>query len=149
MKSYMAKAETFERRWVAVDANGLVLGRLAVEIAMRLMGKHRPQYTPHCDTGDFVVVTNCEKVVITGQKKQQSTHATYSGYPGGLRTETLGSLLERHPERVLRLAVKRMLPKTRLGRAMLKKLKIFAGAEHPHAAQQPIDVTEQLAHTRR
>lgn len=141
MKSYVAKPGQIDRPWVSIDASGLVLGRLAVEIAVRLQGKHRPEYTPHVDTGDFVVVTNVDKMVITGRKKQQVTIARYSGYPGGLKEEVLGDVFEKSPERVLRLAVRRMLPKTRLGRAMLKKLKVYAGTEHPHEAQAPTPIS--------
>ena len=113
------------------------MGRIATEIATILMGKHRPEYTPHVDCGDFVVVTNCEKVLLTGRKAQQKVKTTYSGYPGGLKTRTYAQLLQRHPERLMEDAVRRMLPKNRLGRQMLKKLKVYAGPDHPHHAQQP------------
>jgi large subunit ribosomal protein L13 len=146
MKSYMAPADV-ERNWIHINADGLVLGRLAVEIARRLQGKHRPEYTPHIDTGDFIVVTNVDKMVVTGKKLAQRMVQRYSGYPGGLKEEPLGSLMERAPDRVLNLAVRRMLPKTRLGRQMLKKLKAYSGNDHPHTAQVP--TTIQLEHAKR
>ena len=120
------------RSWHHVDADGQILGRLAARIAPILMGKHRPEYTPHIDTGDYVVVTNAERIVVTGRKAEQRILMRYSGYPGGLKTRTLGSEMEKHPERVIESAVRRMLPKTRLGRAMFKKLKVYTGPEHPH-----------------
>ncbi|RMH01194.1 MAG: 50S ribosomal protein L13 [Planctomycetota bacterium] len=123
--------------WHLVDAEGKVLGRLARDIAMVLMGKHRPTWSPHYDSGDHVVVVNCEKIQVTGVKAQNKTYARVTGYPGGRVVETYADLLERHPDRILRKAVQRMLPKTVLGRRMLKKLRIYAGPEHPHAAQQP------------
>jgi len=138
MPSFMARAETFRREWHHVDATDKVLGRLATQIATVLMGKHKPTYTPHVDTGDFVVVTNVEKVRLTGANKLESkTYDRYSYHPGGFKRITGQVMMERHPERVLYFAVKRMLPKNALGRRMLKKLKLFAGPEHPHAAQQP------------
>ncbi|MEM1424074.1 MAG: 50S ribosomal protein L13 [Planctomycetota bacterium] len=133
-----AKPGTVEKSWRIVDAEGHRLGRLAVDIATVLMGKHRPEYTPHIDCGDFVIVTNAEKIELSGNKKDQKMKVRYSGYPGGLKAETYGSLLERRPEFVIEDAVRRMLPKGRLGRAMLKKLKVYKGSEHPHAAQNPI-----------
>jgi len=123
--------------WRHVDAEGQVLGRLASDIAVVLMGKHRPDYTPHVDTGDFVVVTNAEKVKLTGRKAEQSVRKRYTGYPGGLKSETFGNLRERRPEALLEDAVRRMLPKNRLGRQMFKKLKVYRGSDHPHQAQQP------------
>ena len=137
VRSYMARNETFQPEWLSVDASDRVLGRLAVKIATVLMGKHKPTYTPHVDTGDFVVVTNCEKIKLTGNKRDSMHYDRYTYHPGGWRTETAGSLLERHPDRVLRFAVKRMLPKSALGQRMLKKLKIYSGSVHPHAAQRP------------
>lgn len=137
-QTYFAKKEEVQRSWRHVDAEGKVLGRLAVDIATVLMGKHRPEYTPHVDTGDFVVVTNAEKVVMTGRKAQQRYRTHYSGYPGGLRTVTYEQLLERRPEHVIEEAVRRMLPKNRLGRQMLSKLKVYKGTDHPHQAQQPV-----------
>lgn len=136
VKSFMAKPGQVPQNWWVVDATDKVVGRLASDIAVVLMGKHRPTYTPHVDTGDFVIVVNVEKFVFTGKKDQQKVYTRYSGYPG-LKTETLASLRERAPDRVLRDAVRRMLPKNRLGRQMLSKLKIYAGPQHPHQAQQP------------
>jgi large subunit ribosomal protein L13 len=136
VKTYMAKPRDVEHRWLHVDADGKIVGRLASDIAVRLMGKHRPQYTPHVDTGDFVVVTNVEKIVFTGNKWEKKQYTWYTGYPG-LRTEQAGKRHERHPDRILRDAVRRMLPKSKLGRQMLSKLKIYSGLEHPHSAQRP------------
>lgn len=136
-QTYFAKAGDVTPRWHHLDADGRVLGRIATEIATVLMGKHRPEYTPHVDCGDFIVVTNCEKIVLTGRKAEQKVKTTYSGYPGGLKSRTYADLLERRPERVMEDAVRRMLPKNRLGRQMLKKLKVYAGPDHPHHAQQP------------
>ena len=129
--------QTAVRQWHLLDADGQILGRAASAIAMVLMGKHQPSYSPHFDNGDGVVVINCEKVRVTGLKAEQKTYARVTGYPGGRREDSYGDLLEKHPERILYQAVKRMLPKTVLGRQMLKKLKIYSGPEHPHAAQQP------------
>lgn len=136
-QTYFAKATDITPEWHHVDAEGQVLGRMAVQIATRLMGKHRPNYTPHVDCGDFVVVTNAEKVVLTGRKAEQKQTLRYSGYPGGLKAESYGSLLQRRPQVVIENAVRRMLPKNRLGRQMIKKLKVYAGPDHPHHAQQP------------
>lgn len=136
VKTYMAKPGEADQKWYLVDATEKVVGRLASDIAVILMGKHRPTYTPHVDTGDFVVVINAEKVVFTGKKWAQKTYTWYTGYPG-LRSETAGERLEKAPEKILREAVRRMLPKSKLGRRMLSKLKIYAGPEHPHQAQQP------------
>ena len=133
-----AKAGDIEKQWRVVDADGQVLGRMATQIARVLMGKHRPDYTPHIDCGDFVVVTNAEKVVMTGDKKNQRMKTRYSGYPGGLKAVSYGELLETKPEYVVEEAVRRMLPKGMLGRRMLKKLKVYRGAEHPHSAQAPV-----------
>lgn len=135
-KSYMAKPGEVTQHWWLVDAADKIVGRLASDIAMILMGKHRPTYTPHVDTGDFVVVINAAKVVFTGRKWDNKTYTWFTGYTG-LRSETAGQRLERHPEDILSEAVRRMLPKNKLGRKMLSKLKVFAGAEHPHQAQQP------------
>ena len=135
-KTYMAKPGEVKRNWYVVDAKNAVVGRLASKIAVILMGKHRPAYTPHVDTGDFVIVTNVEQIEFTGKKWKEKTYARYSGYPG-LKVETAESLRKRLPERVLREAVRRMLPKNKLGRHMLAKLKIYTGADHPHQAQQP------------
>jgi large subunit ribosomal protein L13 len=137
MKTYVATPSTRERNWLVVDATGKTLGRLATQIAEVLRGKHKPEYTPHIDVGDFVVVVNAEKIAVTGNKREQKRYYRHSGYPGGLRSRTLGDMLERRPEEVIRLAVKGMLPRTRLGRAQLRKLKVYAGPDHPHAAQKP------------
>ena len=142
MKStYHTKTGEVEQRWVHVDADGQVLGRLAVDCARRLMGKHRPTWTPHVDTGDFVVITNCEKVRVTGRKAEQKVYRHHTGYVGNLVEEPFERVLERHPERVLELAIRRMLPKTKLGRRMFAKLKVYAGGEHPHQAQNPETIT--------
>lgn len=135
-KTYMAKPGEVEQKWWLVDADGKILGRMASEIAVILMGKHKPTYTPHIDTGDFVVVVNCEKVVMTGNKWDQKQYTWYTGYPGQ-RSETAARRLQRRPELILYDAVRRMLPKNKLATKMLAKLKIFAGTEHPHQAQQP------------
>lgn len=137
MKTPMAKQGEIQPVWHLVDASQEILGRAAVEIARRLQGKHRPTWTPNCDTGDFVVVINAEKIRVTGKKEEQKIYDWYSGYPGGRKTRTLNKMREQRPEAVVRLAVRRMLPKSRLGRQMLKKLKIYAGTEHPHTAQNP------------
>ena len=137
MKTYIAKSETVQRDWYLVDASGKTLGRLAAELAHRLRGKHKPVYTPHVDTGDYLVVVNAEKIAVTGNKLQDKMYHRFTGYIGNLKSETLGQALERHPERVLEIAVKGMLPKGPLGRAMYRKLKVYSGSEHPHAAQQP------------
>lgn len=137
MKTYMARPAEIRRRWFQVDAEGKVLGRLAVEVARILIGKHRPTYTPHLDTGDFVVVVNASKVVLTGKKATKKVYYRHTGFHGGLRVTPWSEMLARRPADVIRLAVRRMLPKTRLGRHMLSKLKVYAGSEHPHAAQQP------------
>ena len=136
-KTYNAKPGEIERAWYIVDADGETLGRLATRIADQLRGKTKPQYTPHIDTGDFVVVVNCERVRVTGKKLQQKRYYSHSGYPGGLRERTLEDQLRRHPEDVIRHAVRGMLPKNRIARAQLRKLKVYRGARHPHAAQQP------------
>ena len=135
-----AKAGELQKAWYHVDADGKHLGRMAVDIATVLMGKHRPDWTPHVDTGDFVVVTNAAKVVMTGKKAQQRLKTRYSGYPGGLTVRTYEQLLHSRPEHVVEEAVRRMLPKGRLGRAMLNKLKVYKGPEHPHQAQQPVEL---------
>ncbi len=137
MKSYMARPLEVERKWYVVDAEGRTLGRLATEIATLLRGKNKPRYTPHVDTGDFVVVVNAEKVVVTGKKAEQKVYRRHSGRPGGLKETSYEVLLERRPEEILRRAVKGMMPKTRLGRKQFGKLKIYAGPEHPHEAQRP------------
>jgi large subunit ribosomal protein L13 len=137
MKTWNAKAGEIERHWYVVDAEGKTLGRLATRIADTLRGKDKPQYTPHVDTGDFVVVVNAEKIAVTGKKLDDKVYRRHSGYPGGLRSRTLRDELERRPTEVLRKAVKGMLPRNRLARQQLTKLKIYAGSEHPHEAQAP------------
>lgn len=137
-QTYFAGTNQVERVWRLVDADGKRLGRLASEIAVVLMGKHRPQYTPHVDTGDFVIVTNAEKIVMTGNKADQMLKYRYSRHPGGIRSRTFGEVRATRPEFLIEDAVKRMLPKGILGRQMLTKLRVFKGGEHPHAAQQPI-----------
>jgi large subunit ribosomal protein L13 len=137
MKTYVATPATRERNWLVVDANGKTLGRLATQIADALRGKRKPEYTPHVDVGDFVIVVNAEKVSVTGNKREEKRYYRHSGYPGGLRSRTLAEVLARRPEEVIRRAVKGMLPRNRLGRAQLRKLKVYAGPDHPHAAQKP------------
>jgi large subunit ribosomal protein L13 len=137
MKTWNAKPADIERRWYVVDADGKTLGRLATQIADTLRGKTKPEYTPHVDTGDFVVVVNAEKIAVTGKKLDDKMYYRHSGYPGGLRKRTLREQLERRPTEVIRKAVKGMLPRNKLARAQLLKLKVYAGAEHPHEAQRP------------
>jgi large subunit ribosomal protein L13 len=137
VKTYVATPSTRERDWLLVDASGKTLGRLATQIADMLRGKRKPQYTPHIDTGDFVIVVNAEKIAVTGNKREDKLYHRHSGYPGGLRTRTLNDMLERRPEEVIRLAVKGMLPRNRLARQQLTKLKVYAGPDHPHEAQKP------------
>ena len=137
MKTYVATPATRQRDWYLVDAEGQTLGRIATRIASTLRGKHKPEYTPHIDTGDFVVVVNAEKIHVTGDKLAQKRYWRHSGYPGGIRSRTLGELLQRRPEEVIRKAVKGMLPRNRLARKQLTKLKVYAGPDHPHSAQQP------------
>ncbi|MBW1895655.1 MAG: 50S ribosomal protein L13 [Deltaproteobacteria bacterium] len=137
MKTFSAKSEEVERKWYVVDANGCVLGRLATGIASRLRGKHKPIYTPHVDTGDHIVVINANKVTLTGHKWDDKVYYRHSGYMGGLKSTTAKELLEKRPEDLVKSAVKGMLPKNRLGRQMFKKLKVYAGSEHPHEAQSP------------
>jgi large subunit ribosomal protein L13 len=141
MKTYNAKPGEVAREWYVVDAEGQTLGRLATQIADALRGKRKPQYTPHVDTGDFVVVVNAEKIAVTGNKLDQKRYYRHSGYPGGLRSRTLREQLERRPTEVVRTAVKGMLPKNRLARQQLTKLKVYAGPEHPHTAQNPRPLT--------
>lgn len=135
-KTFMAKPGQIPQNWWVVDASDKIVGRLASEIAVVLMGKHRPTYTPHVDTGDFVIVVNAEKVAFTGKKWEQKTYSRYSGYPG-LKTQTAEDVMQRTPDRILKESVRRMLPKNKLGRQMLDKLKIYTGPDHPHQAQQP------------
>jgi large subunit ribosomal protein L13 len=138
MKTYVATPQDRERNWVLVDAKGKTLGRLATQIADALRGKRKPTYTPHVDVGDFVVVVNAEQIAVTGDKLHAKMYYRHSGYPGGLKKRTLNDMLERRPEEVIRLAVKGMLPRNRLARKQLTKLKVYAGPDHPHAAQQPV-----------
>ncbi|MES2661979.1 MAG: 50S ribosomal protein L13 [Pseudomonadota bacterium] len=137
MKTFSAKAHEVKRRWLVVDASQKTLGRLCTEIASRLRGKHKPEYTPHVDTGDYIVVINAKQAQFTGRKLTDKLYHRHSGYPGGIKTLTLKEMLNRRPEDVIQIAVKGMLPKNALGRQMLKKLKIYAGETHPHEAQEP------------
>ncbi|MDC0403920.1 50S ribosomal protein L13 [Porticoccaceae bacterium] len=137
MKTYSANAETAQHDWYIVDAEGKTLGRMATEIASRLRGKHKPEYTPHVDTGDFIVVVNAEKVAVTGNKAKDKIYYSHTGYPGGIKDISFEKLIDKAPERVIQSAVKGMLPRGPLGRAMFRKLKVYAGTEHPHVAQQP------------
>lgn len=137
METFSAKPATVQRRWYEVDATGKTLGKLAVDIANTLRGKNKPQYTPHVDCGDFVIVTNANKIVVTGRKLEQKRYAHHTGYPGGFRSIALKDLLAKHPERVIEKAVKGMLPHNRLGRQVFSKLKVYVGDTHPHQAQQP------------
>ena len=138
MKTYSAKPGDIERKWFVIDAEGVVLGRLASIVAMRLRGKHKPMYTPHIDCGDHIVIINADKVQLTGNKLAEKIYYRHTGYPGGIRSTTAGKILDgKHPERVVEKAVQRMIPKGPLGRQVLRKLKVYAGAEHPHEAQQP------------
>jgi len=141
MKTYSAKPGLVEQNWLLVDAEGQTLGRMAAGIATRLRGKHKAEYTPHVDTGDYVVVINADKVQVTGNKHSDKIYHSHSGYPGGLKSLSFAELQDRTPGRAIELAVKGMLPRTPMGRAMLKKLKVYAGSEHPHDAQQPQSVT--------
>ena len=137
MKTFSAKPETVKRDWFVIDAENKVLGRLASEIARRLRGKHKPEYTPHVDTGDYIVVINADKVAVTGNKESDKTYYHHTGYPGGIKSITLDKQRSKAPERIIEAAVRGMLPKNRLGRAMFRKLKVYSGPEHKHTAQQP------------
>ncbi|HGJ5876850.1 MAG TPA: 50S ribosomal protein L13 [Arsenophonus sp.] len=137
MKTFTAKPETVERDWYVVDADGKTLGRLATEIARRLRGKHKAEYTPHVDTGDYIIVVNAEKVAVTGNKREDKIYYRHTGYIGGIKQATFEEMIARHPERVIEIAVKGMLPKGPLGRVMYRKMKVYMGSEHNHAAQQP------------
>lgn len=141
MKSYIAKPADIDHKWYVIDAEDKTLGKIAAEIAMILRGKKKPIYTPHVDCGDYVVVVNAEKVAVTGKKKKQKIYKSHSGYPGGLKETTLAELRAKKPEEIIRHAVKGMMPKGKLGRQMFKKLKVYAGPEHPHAAQNPEEWT--------
>jgi large subunit ribosomal protein L13 len=140
MKSYMAKKNQVEQKWLLVDAEDAILGRMAAEIAPVLMGKTKPTYTPHIDTGDFVIVINAEKIKVTGKKAEQKEYDYYTQYPGGHKYVSFADMMERKPEKVIEMAVRRMLPKNRLGRQMLKKLKVYRGPTHEHQAQQPVKI---------
>ena len=137
MKTFSAKPHEVKRDWFVIDADGKTLGRMATEIAMRLRGKHKAEYTPHVDTGDYIVVVNAGKVRVTGSKTLDKVYYRHTEYPGGIREETFEKLVARKPERIIEIAVKGMLPRSPLGRAMLRKLKVYPGANHPHEAQQP------------
>lgn len=137
MKSFIAKPNEIERKWYVIDADGKTLGRLSTEIASILRGKHKPIFTPHVDTGDYVIVINAEKVVLTGKKLEQKAYRYHTGYPGGLKEVPYSTLIEKNPEKIINLAVKGMLPKNSLGRSMFKKLKVYKGSEHKHEAQKP------------
>ncbi|EPJ45580.1 MAG: 50S ribosomal protein L13 [Osedax symbiont Rs1] len=140
MKTFVAKPAEIKRDWYVIDAEGKTLGRMATEIARHLRGKHKPEFTPHADTGDYIVVVNAEKVHVTGNKRKDKIYYRHTGYPGGLKQANFEIMINNFPERVIELAVKGMLPKGPLGRAMYTKLKVYAGAEHPHAAQQPLEL---------
>lgn len=137
MKTYSARPTDIEKQWFVVDAEGKTLGRIATKVAQIIQGKHKPMYTQHMDTGDFVIVVNADKFKVTGNKLADKYYYRHSGYPGGFRAENLETMLVKHPEHPVQHAVKGMLPKTRLGRAMIKKLKVYASPEHPHSAQKP------------
>ncbi|NRA60552.1 MAG: 50S ribosomal protein L13 [Psychrobium sp.] len=137
MKTFSAKPESVKREWFVVDADGKTLGRLASEIASRLRGKHKPEYTPHVDTGDYIIVINCEKIAVTGNKRTDKVYYHHTGFIGGIKSITFDKLLVKAPEQIIEKAVKGMLPKGPLGRAMYRKMKVYAGPEHQHAAQQP------------
>ena len=140
MKTYSAKPETVKRGWYVVDATDKTLGRMATEIANRLRGKHKPEFTSHVDTGDYIVVVNAEKVKVTGNKTTDKMYHRHTGYPGGLKSVSFEKLQELAPERIIQQAVKGMMPRNKLSRAMLSKLKVYAGSEHPHTAQQPVEL---------
>lgn len=140
MKTYFATSENTEQKWYVVDASGKVLGRLATQIAKVLRGKHKPEFTPHADAGDHVIVVNAAQIKVTGKKESDKVYYSHSGYPGGIKEITFDKMMQKDPTRILEIAVKGMMPKNPLGRAMLRKLKVYAGAEHPHVAQQPVEI---------
>ncbi|MBN1887469.1 MAG: 50S ribosomal protein L13 [Thermoflexales bacterium] len=144
MKTWITKASDVQREWFVIDAAGQTLGRLATQVATLLKGKHKPIYTPWMDTGDYVIVINADQIRVTGRKPDQKFYYRYSGYPGGLKSISLRDQLDQHPDRVVRSAVRGMLPHNRLGRAMFKKLKVYRGADHPHAAQKPKQLTSSV-----
>jgi len=141
MKTISMNKETAQNDWYVIDAEGKTLGRMAAEIAHRLRGKHKPEYTPHVDTGDYIIVVNAEKVSVTGKKATDKLYQRHSGYPGGLKTRTFNEMIEKAPVDVVKLAVKGMMPRNPLGRAMLRKLKVYTGAQHPHGAQNPAELS--------
>lgn len=141
MRTYVAKSAEVERKWFVVDAEGQTLGRLATEVAKVLTGKNKPTYTPFIDTGDFVIIVNAEKIKVTGKKAEQKVYRSHSSYPGGLKEVSYGDMMDKHPNRILEKAIKGMLPKTKLGRQMYRKLKVYEGPEHAHAAQKPETLT--------
>lgn len=140
MKTYFANSENTEQKWYVVDASGEVLGRLASQITKVLRGKNKPEFTPHADAGDHVIVVNASKIKVTGKKESDKVYHSHSGFPGGIKEVTFDKMMQKDPTRVLEIAIKGMMPKNPLGRAMLRKLKIYAGAEHPHSAQQPVEI---------
>jgi large subunit ribosomal protein L13 len=140
MKTFSAKPESVKRNWFIIDAENLVLGRLATEVARRLRGKHKPEYTPHVDTGDYIIIINAEKVQVTGRKATNKMYYHHTGYPGGIKEMRFDKMLQKYPERIIQKAVKGMLPKGPLGRDMFRKLKVYVGGEHRHQAQQPISL---------
>ena len=140
MKTYFATSENTEQKWYVVDASGKVLGRLASQIAKVLRGKHKPEFTPHADAGDHVIVVNASEIKVTGKKEAEKVYHSHSGYPGGIKEITFDKMMQKHPTRALEIAIKGMMPKNPLGRAMLRKLKVYAGSEHPHVAQQPVEI---------
>jgi large subunit ribosomal protein L13 len=144
MRTYSAKPDTVRRSWCLVDATGKTLGRLASRIAVRLRGKHKPEFTPHVDTGDYIIVVNAEKIAVTGNKSADKMYHHHTGYPGGIKSATFKKMIEKSPTRALEIAVKGMLPKGPLGRAMFRKLKTYAGPDHPHSAQQPQPLDDDI-----
>jgi large subunit ribosomal protein L13 len=144
MSTHVVKVDDLDRKWYTIDVEGKVLGRAASDIAYILRGKHKPNFTPYLDNGDYVIVLNAEKIAVTGNRRSEKMYYSHSGYPGGLRTTSMERMLETHPERVVEQAVRGMLPKNKLGDAMLKKLRVYAGPTHPHEGQQPVDIAEVL-----
>ena len=145
MKTYFANKENIEHKWYLVDASGKVLGRLASQIAKYLRGKHKPEYTPHADAGDYIVVINADKIKVTGNKEEDKVYHRHSGYPGGIKETNLSAMRAKKPTDIIEIAVKGMMPKNPLGREMLRKLKVYAGTEHPHTAQQPVEINLEKA----
>lgn len=145
MKTYFANSENIEQKWYVVDASGKVLGRLASQIAKILRGKHKPEFTPHADAGDYVIVVNADQIKVTGNKETDKVYYSHSGYPGGIKAVTFDKMMQKDATRVIEIAVKGMMPKNPLGRDMLRKLKVYAGAEHPHVAQQPVEINLEKA----